>query len=113
LVVAATGDFLKNLFYISASHIGFGQPVKGEEEISRHSARGAQFGPKKRIDESAKILHGGLGLFEDIHAGGGGHRIEHQVIVPSQGVTTKKTIIILKVWIKWENKGGASIYMKN
>jgi len=24
LVVAATGDFLKNLFYISAGHIGFG-----------------------------------------------------------------------------------------
>jgi hypothetical protein len=30
-VVAATGDFLKNLFYISARHIGLSQPIQGEE----------------------------------------------------------------------------------
>jgi hypothetical protein len=30
IVVAAAGDFLEYLFYIGASHIGFGQPVQGE-----------------------------------------------------------------------------------
>ena len=77
LVAAAAGDFLENLFDAGAGHIGFGQPVEGEEKISLHPARGTQFGHNKRIGESAKIFHGGLRLFENIHAGGGGHRIEH------------------------------------
>jgi hypothetical protein len=77
LVSAPAGDFLENLFHIGACHIGFGQPVEGKEKIFRHPARGTEFGHNKRVGESAKIFHGGLGLFENIHAGGGGHRIEH------------------------------------
>jgi len=77
LIAAAAGDFLENLFNIAACHIGFGQPVEGEEKISLHSTRGTQFGPKEGIGEFAKIFHSGFGLFENVHAGGGGHRIEH------------------------------------
>jgi hypothetical protein len=77
LIAASAGDFLENLFHIGACHIGFGQPVQGKEKISLHSSRGAEFGTNKRIGESAEVLHGGLRLFENIHAGGGGHRIEH------------------------------------
>jgi len=81
LIAAAAGDFLQNLLYIGACHISFGQPVEGEEKISLHPAWSTKFCADKRIGEFAKIFHGGLRLFEDVHAGGGGHRIEHQVIV--------------------------------
>jgi len=101
LIAASAGDFLENLFHIGACHIGFGQPVEGEEKISLHSTRGTQFGHNKRIGESAKIFHGGLRLFENIHAGGCGHRIEHQVIVPSAGVPPKETILVLISGIEW------------
>jgi hypothetical protein len=86
---------LEDLFYICACHIGFGQPVEGEEKISLHPAWSTKFCADKGIGESAKIFHGGLRLFENIHAGGGGHRIEHQFIVPSAGVPTKETVLIL------------------
>ena len=95
LIAAAAGDFLEDLFDAGAGHIGFGQPVEGEEKIFRHPARGTEFGHNKRVGESAKIFHSGLSLFENVHAGGGGHRIEHQVIVPSAGVPTKETVLIL------------------
>ena len=95
LIAAAAGDFLENLFYIGASHIGFGQPVEGKEKIFRHPARRTQFGTNKRIGESAKVFHGGFRLFENVHAGGGGHRIEHQFIVISAGVSPKEAILIL------------------
>ena len=62
LVAAAAGDFLENLFDAGSGHIGFGQPVQGEEKIFRHPARGTEFGHNKRIGESAKIFHGGLCL---------------------------------------------------
>jgi hypothetical protein len=101
LVAAPAGDFLENLFHIGACHIGFGQPVEGKEKIFRHPARGAKFCADNGIGEPAKIFHSGLGLFEDVHAGGGGHRIEHQVIVPSAGVPTKKTVLILISGIEW------------
>jgi hypothetical protein len=105
LIAAAAGDFLENLFDAGAGHLGFGQPVKGEEKIFRHPARGTQFGHNKRISESAKIFHGGLRLFENVHAGGGGHRIEHQFIVPSAGVPTKETVLILISGIEWQDEG--------
>jgi hypothetical protein len=95
LIAAAAGDFLENLFHIGACHIGFGQPVEGEEKIFRHPTRCTQFGHNKRVGEFAKIFHSGSGLFENIHAGGGGHRIEHQFIVPSAGVPPKETVLIL------------------
>jgi hypothetical protein len=95
LIAASAGDFLEDLFYIGACHVGFGQPVEGKEKIFRHPARHTKFGHNKGIGESAKIFHGGLCFFENVHAGGGGHRIEHQVIVPSAGVPTKKTVLIL------------------
>ena len=95
LIAAAAGDFLENLFNAGACHVGFGQPVEGEEKIFRHPARGTEFGHNKRIGESAKIFHSGLRLFEDVHAGGGGHRIEHQFIVISAGVSPKEAILIL------------------
>ena len=95
LIAASAGDFLENLFDAGAGHIGFGQPVEGKEKIFRHPARRTQFGQNKRIGESAKIFHGGFRLFENIHAGGGGHRIEHQFIVPSAGVPPKETVLIL------------------
>ena len=101
LIAASAGDFLENLFHIGACHIGLGQPVEGEEKIFRHPARGTQFGHNKRVGESAKIFHGGFGLFENVHAGGGGHRIEHQFIVPSAGVSTKETVLILIRGIEW------------
>ena len=101
LIAASAGDFLKNLFHIGAGHIGFGQPVEGKEQIFRHPARRTQFGHNKRVGESAKIFHGGLRLFENIHAGGGGHRIEHQFIVPSAGVPPKETILVLIRGIEW------------
>jgi hypothetical protein len=104
LIAAAAGDFLEDLFDAGAGHIGFGQPVEGEEKIFRHPARGTEFGHNKRIGESAKIFHGGLCLLEDIHAGGGGHRIEHQVIVPSAGVSTKETVLILISGIEWQDE---------
>jgi hypothetical protein len=105
LIAAAAGDFLEDLFDAGSGHIGFGQPVEGKEQIFRHPARGTQFGHNKRVGESAKIFHGGFGLFENIHAGGGGHRIEHQVIVPSAGVPTKKTVLILISGIEWQDEG--------
>ncbi len=95
LIAAAAGDFLEDLFDAGPSHIGFGQPVEGEEKIFRHPARRTQFGHNKRIGEAAKVFHGGFGLFENVHAGGGGHRIEHQFIVPSAGVSTEETVLIL------------------
>jgi hypothetical protein len=95
LVAAAAGDFLENLFDTGSGHIGFGQPVEGKEKIFCHPARRTQFGHNKRVGEFAKIFHGGLRFFENIHAGGGGHRIEHQFIVPSAGVPTKETVLIL------------------
>jgi hypothetical protein len=95
LIVAAAGDFLENLFDAGAGHIGFGQPVEGKEKIFRHPARRTKFCADKGIGEPAKIFHGGLRLFENVHAGGGSHRIEHQLIVPSAGVPTKKTVLIL------------------
>ena len=101
LIAAAAGDFLENLFHIGAGHIGFGQPVEGKKKIFCHPARGTEFGHNKRIGEFAKIFHGGLRLFENIHAGGGGHRIEHQFIVPCAGVPTKETILVLISGIEW------------
>jgi hypothetical protein len=85
LVAAAAGDFLENLFDAGAGHIGFCQPVEGKKKISLHSAWGTKLCANKRIGESAKILHGGFRLLENVHAGGCGHRIKHQVIVPSEG----------------------------
>jgi hypothetical protein len=104
LVAAAAGDFLENLFDAGAGHIGFGQPVKGKEKIFRHPTRGTEFGHNKGIGESTKIFHGGLGLFENVHAGGSGHRIEHQLIVPSAGVSTKETVLILISRIEWQDE---------
>jgi hypothetical protein len=105
LIAAAAGDFLENLFYIGACHIGFGQPVQGKEKIFRHPARGAEFGHNKGIGESAKVFHGSFRLFENVHAGGCGHRIEHQVIVESAGVPPKETILVLISGIEWQNEG--------
>jgi hypothetical protein len=104
LIAASAGDFLENLFHIGASHIGFGQPVQGKEKISCHPARGAEFGTNKRIGESAKIFHCGLRLFENIHAGGGGHRIEQQVIVEAEIVAPKKTVFVLIRGIERKNE---------
>jgi len=100
-IAASAGDFLEDLFHIGACHIGFGQPVEGEEKISLHPAWSTKFCADKGIGEFAKIFHSGLGLFEDVHAGGGGHRIEHQVIVPSEGYTPKETILVLVSGIEW------------
>jgi hypothetical protein len=105
LIAASAGDFLEDLFHIGACHIGFGQPVEGEEKIFRHPARCTEFGQNKRVGESAKIFHSGFRLFENVHAGGGGHRIEHQVIVPSAGVPTKETVLILISGIEWQDEG--------
>ena len=105
LIAAAAGDFLKNLLDARPGHIGFGQPVEGKEKISLHSSRGTEFGTKKRIGESAKIFHGGLRLFKNIHAGGGGHRIEHQVIVIRVGESPKETILVLIIRIDWQDEG--------
>jgi hypothetical protein len=105
LIVAAAGDFLENLFDAGAGHIGFGQPVEGKEKIFRHPARGTQFGHNKRVGESAKIFHGGLRLFKNVHAGGGGHRLEHQFIVEGAGVPAKKTVLILISGIEWQDEG--------
>jgi hypothetical protein len=104
LIAAAAGDFLEDLFYICACHVGFGQPVEGEEKIFRHPARGTKLCANKRICKFAKIFHGGFGLLENIHAGGGGHRIEHQVIVPSAGVPPKETVLILISGIEWQDE---------
>jgi len=101
LIAAAAGDFLENLFYIGACHIGFRQPVEGKEKIFCHPARGTQFGHNKGIGESAKIFHGGLRLFENVHARRGGHRLEHQFIVESAGVSPKETILVLIRGIEW------------
>jgi hypothetical protein len=95
LIAAAAGDFLEDLFDAGSGHIGFGQPVEGEEKIFRHPAWSTKFCADKGIGEFAKIFHSGLRLFEDVHAGGGGHRIEHQFIVPGAGVPTKETVLIL------------------
>jgi hypothetical protein len=105
LVAAAAGDFLENLFHISACHIGFGQPVEGKEKIFRHPTRGTQFGHNKGIGESTKIFHGGFRLFENVHAGGGGHRIEHEFIVARYRPSTKKTIFVLIKGIEWQDEG--------
>jgi hypothetical protein len=95
LVAAAAGDFLEDLFDAGSGHIGFGQPVQSEEKISLHSAGSTKLCANKGIGQPAKIFHGGLRLFENVHAGGGGHRIEHQFIVPSAGVPPKETVLIL------------------
>ena len=95
LIAAAAGDFLENLFDAGACHIGFGQPVESEEKISLHSAGSTKLCANKRIGEPAKIFHSRLRLFENVHAGGCGHRIEHKFIVPSTGVPTKETILVL------------------
>ena len=105
LIAAAAGDFLEDLFDAGSGHIGFGQPVEGEEKISLHPAWSTEFGHNKRIGEAAKIFHGGFRLFENVHAGGGGHRIEHQVIVISTGVTPKETVLILISGIEWQDEG--------
>ena len=105
LIAAAAGDFLENLFHIGASHIGFGQPVEGEEKISLHPAWSTKFCADKRIGEFAKIFHSGLRLFEDIHAGGGGHRIEHQVIVIRVRESPKETILVLIIGIDRQDEG--------
>jgi hypothetical protein len=105
LIAAAAGDFLENLFDAGSGHIGFGQPVEGKEKIFSHPARRTEFGQNKRIGEFAKIFHGGLRLFENVHAGGGGHRIEHQVIVIRVGESTKETICVLIIGIEWQNEG--------
>jgi hypothetical protein len=101
LIATAAGDFLEDLFHIGARHIGLGQPVEGKEKISLHSAWGTKLCANKRVGESAKIFHGGHRLFENIHAGGGGHRIEHQVIIRSKGKTPKKTVLVLIKGIEW------------
>jgi hypothetical protein len=104
LIAAAAGDFLKDLFYVCACHIGFGQPVEGKEKISLHPAWSTKFCADKGICKFAKIFHSGLRLFENVHAGGGGHRIEHQVIVPSAGVPTKETVLILISGVEWQDE---------
>ena len=105
LVAASARDFFEDLFYIGACHIGFGQPVQGEEKISLHSPWSSKLCANKRIGEFAKIFHGGLRLFENVYAGGGGHRLEHQFIVISTGVTPKKTVLILVSGIEWQDEG--------
>ena len=114
LIAAAAGDFLEDLFDAGSGHIGFGQPVESKEKIFRHPPWCTQFGQNKRIRESAKIFHSGFRLFENVHAGGGGHRIEHQVIVPSAGVPTKETILVLIKGIerKDERRGRVSRLQK-
>jgi hypothetical protein len=77
LIAAAAGDFLENLFDAGSGHIGFGQPVEGKEKISLHPTWGTKLCANKRICKFAKVFHGGFRLFENVHAGGGGHRIEH------------------------------------
>jgi len=104
LIAASAGDFLEDLFYICACHIGFGQPVQGEEKISLHPAWGTKLCANKRIGEPAKIFHGGLCLFKNVHAGGGGHRIEHQVIVIRVGESPKETICVLIIGIEWQDE---------
>lgn len=101
LVVAAAGDFLQDLFDAGTGHIGLGQPIESEEKISGHAARGAQFGQNKGIGQATKVSQGDLSFFENVHAGGGGHRIEHEVIVPSAGVPAKETVFILEKGIEW------------
>ena len=110
LIAAAAGDFLENLFDAGSGHIGFGQPVENKEKIFRHPARRTEFGQNKGIGESAKIFHGGFRLFENVHAGGGGHRIEHQVIVPSAGVPPKESILVLISRIEWQDKRWGRVY---
>ena len=56
LFVAAAGKFLHDLLDAGTGHIGFGQPVEGQEKIFGHSAGGAQFGTNKRIGECAQIF---------------------------------------------------------
>jgi len=103
LVAAAAGDFLQNLLHICACHIGFGQPVQGKKKISLHPTWSTKLCAKKRIGESAKIFHGGLGLFEDIHAGRRGQRIEHEIIVIRHGPSPKESILILISGIEWQD----------
>jgi hypothetical protein len=109
LIAAATGDFLENLLHVGARHIGLGQPVEGKKKISLHSAWGTKLCANKRIGESAKILHGGFRLLENVHAGGGGHRVEHQIIVIRVGESTKETICVLIRWIEWQDEGRGSV----
>jgi hypothetical protein len=103
LIVAAAGDFLQNLFHIGTRHICFGQPVQGKEKISLHSAWGTKLCANKRVGEFAKIFHGGFRLFENVHAGGGGHRIEHEIIVIRHGPSPKETVLILISGIEWQD----------
>ncbi len=109
LVAASAGDFLEDLFHIGAGHIGFGQPVEGEEKISLHPAWSTKFCADKGIGEFAKIFHSGLRFFEDVHAGGGGHRVEHQVIVIRVGESPKETICVLIRGIEWQDEGRGSV----
>ena len=101
LIAASAGDFLENLFDASSGHIGFGQPVEGEEKISLHPAWSTKFCADKGIGELTQVFQSGFRLFENVHAGGGGHRIEHQVIVPSAGVPPEETILVLISGIEW------------
>ena len=103
LIAATAGDFLENLFHIGAGHIGFGQPVEGKEKISLHPAWDTKLCANKRISESAKIFHRSFSLSENIHTGGGGHRIEHQFIVISAGVPPKESILVLISGIEWQD----------
>ena len=56
LIAASAGKFLHDLLDAGPGHIGFGQPVEGQEEIFRHPARRTQFGHNKRIGESTQIF---------------------------------------------------------
>jgi len=103
LIPATSGDFLENLFHICTCHIGLGQPVQGKKKISLHPTWSTKLCAKKRIGESAKIFHGGLGLFEDIHACRRGQRIEHEIIVIRHGPSPKETILILISGIEWQD----------
>ena len=108
LIGATSGKLLHDLLDAGPGHIGFGQPVQSQEKIFRHPARGAQFGTSKGIGQLTQVFQSGLRLFENVHAGGGGHRIEHQVIVPRAVVPAKETILILEGWIERldEGRGG-------
>ena len=105
LIGATSGKLLHDLLDAGPSHIGFGQPVQSQEKIFRYPARGAQFGTSKGIGQLTQVFQSGLRLFENVHAGGGGHRIEHQVIVPRAVVPAKETILILEGWIERLDEG--------
>ena len=104
LGLATTGKFLQDLLDAGAGHLGFGEPVEGKEKIFGHPAWGAEFGTNKGIGELTQVGQGDLNFFENVHAGGGGHRIEHEVIVPRAGVPPKETVLILEIRVKWKDE---------